>query len=298
MKVTQWEAGDNPNEECGRMALITKGEALQIICSLTQQIQKLNDGLDSNDVRIEFYPHDDKYGYFSIAVVDDPEALFRGAKVGNIDCVCDYAESGLCDECPGNGSTPVDDDCKCEESNCLCNNCVEKIVCEICGQNCQNCSCYCPNCAELLDRGRCSYCERRCLEEQRKFSSERYDCYLCKTCGSYDCACEESHIVLCERCGDRERFGNDTLCLRCVDNDLCEKCLERYDNCACGVDEDYDCLCSTEDDVCSRCYELHEDCECGGCTKCSDEFDEEFVCSTFRSMNAFDRARWIRAQGE
>ena len=258
MKITQWEAGDNPNEECGRMVLATKGEALQIIYSLTQQIQKLNDDLDSNGARVEFYTHDDKYGYFSIAVVDDPEALFRGAKVGNIDCVCDYAESGLCDECPGNGSTPVDDDCKCEESKY----------------------------------------ERRFQEEQRKFSSERYDGYGCKTCGNYDCSCEERPIVLCKLCKEREQLEDDIWCLSCVSNDICEKCLERYDNCACGVDEDYDCLCSEEDDVCSRCCELHEDCDCGGCTKCSDEFDEEFVCSTFRSMNAFDRARWIRTQGE
>lgn len=41
---------------------------------------------------------------------------------------------------------------------------------------------------------------------------------------------------------------------------------------------------------CDSCGEVYSDCEC------RDEFDDENVVDTFRPMNAFARARWLRAQ--
>ncbi|RLC88988.1 MAG: hypothetical protein DRJ03_00060 [Chloroflexi bacterium] len=138
MKITQWEAGDNPHEDSGRMALVTKQEALQIIRSLVHQLERLDAGLDPNDVRVEFYPHDEKYGYFSIAISNDPEALFRREKVGDVDCACgcpgdcSMADVAKCGRCGTNNRV---------EDDTLCGDCIDDDTCLDCDERYEDCCC-------------------------------------------------------------------------------------------------------------------------------------------------------------
>lgn len=77
--------------------------------------------------------------------------------------------------------------------------------------------------------------------------------------------------------------GNDC----CCNNDLCQKCLD--DSCSeCG-EVDGQCCC---EDMCDECYCCgEEECLCD-----TDELDKENVADSFHPMNAFARARWLRAQ--
>lgn len=66
-----------------------------------------------------------------------------------------------------------------------------------------------------------------------------------------------------------------------LDEDLCDTCLEEIDDCI--REDDYD--------WCPACGELKDECIC-------DEFDQEFIVDTFHPMNAFDRVRWLKAEGK
>lgn len=128
MKIRQWKSGNNPGSDCGRMVLITKKEAVQIIRSLSHQLEKLDAGLDPNTVRAEFYPHDDEYGYFSIAVGEY-------GQVGDNDKV---EGDKLCEECIEDDLINEDaDDCLCcEDNDCyeecclLCDQLTEDYTCD------------------------------------------------------------------------------------------------------------------------------------------------------------------------
>lgn len=54
---------------------------------------------------------------------------------------------------------------------------------------------------------------------------------------------------------------------------------------------DHDCF---DDDTCDGCGEQYDDCNCDDI----DEFDQKNIIDTFRPMNAFARARWLKIQGE
>lgn len=47
-----------------------------------------------------------------------------------------------------------------------------------------------------------------------------------------------------------------------------------------------------------RTDELDEDCICWDGDNDTDEFNDENVVDTFRQMNAFDHARWLKAKGK
>ena len=72
--------------------------------------------------------------------------------------------------------------------------------------------------------------------------------------------------------------------------DLCQYCLE--DQCDfCGEFEE-DCTCDDDDD------DVEDYCGKEGCWCDTDEFDKENVADTFRPMNAFARARWLKAKNK
>lgn len=95
-------------------------------------------------------------------------------------------------------------------------------------------------------------------------------------------------------------------------DEYCEGCDELCDDCLCDCcvecDKLYnDCICNDDDDCCEECSQSHDDClRCSECDCCDcqviktslNEFDQENVADTFRPMNAFARARWLKAQGE
>jgi len=88
-------------------------------------------------------------------------------------------------------------------------------------------------------------------------------------------------------------------CFDCGENDDDCLCHEDEGDCIrCGLDHTT-CGCWDEDGYCNECQEICTDCEClatsGGCMA---DFDDENVDQTFRPMNAFARARWLRAGGQ
>jgi len=81
------------------------------------------------------------------------------------------------------------------------------------------------------------------------------------------------------------------------DEDTCEDCDELIEDCICWDEDGYD------GEICVDCGEYGKEfLECGCypniCDRDdnTDEFDDENVADTFRPMNAFVRARWLKAQ--
>lgn len=77
-----------------------------------------------------------------------------------------------------------------------------------------------------------------------------------------------------------------------MNEDYCKDCEEDLNNCHC--------------DYCDECNELIADgCMCEYCDDCGElwyycvcDLDKENVADTFRPMNAFDRARWLKSLGK
>lgn len=92
----------------------------------------------------------------------------------------------------------------------------------------------------------------------------------------------------CWNCGNDCCCGSD-LCQKCLD-DSCSECGEVDGQCCC----DECCECGFSNDDC-RCADICDQCNILGCC-CDDELDEENTADTFGPMNAFARARWLRAQ--
>ena len=69
-------------------------------------------------------------------------------------------------------------------------------------------------------------------------------------------------------------------------DDCCEECGEQYCDCC------EDAYNNNVDDLCSIC--CRSDCLCD---EYGDDLDDENVDQTFRPMNAFARARWLKARG-
>ncbi len=88
----------------------------------------------------------------------------------------------------------------------------------------------------------------------------------------------------CDSCGENDRIEGENLCEFCLED-------ETYDNCdeECCSSCDY---CSDKEDDCCLC----EDCVYEDTCYCEDELCDEFVADTFEPMNAFARARWLKAQ--
>ena len=136
---------------------------------------------------------------------------------------------------------------------------------------------------------------------------EDYD--ACGDCGKWkdDCVCEDANAS-CDNCGSGYRVDGDTWCQDCIDDDTCGDCDERYGDCCCDDEygDDYcgncdsnECSCYDDDDDCIRCGLDPETCGCWDKSDDdTDEFDQENIADTFRPMNAFARARWLKAQGK
>jgi len=131
--------------------------------------------------------------------------------------------------------------------------------------------------------------------------------------------------VECNGCGTRDVEDGQDKCLDCLPEEDCE-CGSHPDDCNCDgalddVDDDYcddcdkfecicdesfccdcgeqqeECTCDDDDDDCIRCGLDPDTCGCwdeGGCMNTSD-LDDENVNQTFRPMNAFARAHWLKA---
>jgi len=112
----------------------------------------------------------------------------------------------------------------------------------------------------------------------------------------------------CDLCGYDYRVDGEAWCEACLE-DNCYECEQPWDDCTCNEDADDDCIhCGLDPETCG-CWDESDDeddgdnddyCpDCGNYQYCDcDELDEEFVADTFRPMNAFARARWLKARGE
>lgn len=102
----------------------------------------------------------------------------------------------------------------------------------------------------------------------------------------------------CDNCGIEDRVYGDKLCANCAENDICDECDEECCSSCCehsNIDcDDINCQCYEEDDTCSECDGPIDDCFCDDGYQ--DEFFAEMIIGTFKTMNAFARARWIKAQ--
>jgi len=152
---------------------------------------------------------------------------------------------------------------------------VELAAVRIIGEDTENT--YCDGCCNLY--GNCT-CEN-----------------MCENCHGFDCVCDDDD-------DDEDIYDN---CLTCCEKNSCCICnedddLDDDDCLRCGMDSTT-CGCWDEDGYCTQCQEICTDCDClatsGGCMGDpdidTDEFDDENVYQTFRPMNAFARARWLKA---
>lgn len=69
------------------------------------------------------------------------------------------------------------------------------------------------------------------------------------------------------------------------EDDTCDDCCERLDDCYCYVSSPLKTRTDSKED--NQKEPFHT---------CEDEFCEEFVVDTFEPMNAFARARWLKAK--
>jgi len=109
---------------------------------------------------------------------------------------------------------------------------------------------------------------------------------------------EDTGNAGCDQCGCCDRVDGKLLCEDCLDT-YCPECEQPWEDCLCNNDE---CIhCGLDPDTCG-CWDESDDedddddDDCPGCG--CDKFDDEFIADTFRSMNAFARARWLKARGE
>lgn len=150
--------------------------------------------------------------------------------------------------------------------------CDQNAGCDMCGTNdrapgskyCQDCwDDMCHECEELSE---CCCCDDE-------------ECIRCgldpDTCGCWDD--DDDSLDCCEECGEPYE---DCCC--------CHDCGNLHDDCTCCNNDDEDS--GSDEDYCPGCGN-YQYCNC-------DEFDNEFVSDTFRPMNAFERARWLKARGE
>jgi len=86
---------------------------------------------------------------------------------------------------------------------------------------------------------------------------------------------------------DSNDYRNENCSGGYSDESFCCDCGELQEECACEDACDYD-----DDGYCIGCQEICDDCECLNTYK----FDDENVDKTFRPMNAFDRARWLKTR--
>jgi len=94
---------------------------------------------------------------------------------------------------------------------------------------------------------------------------------------------EDTDNAGCDQCGCCDRVDGETWCEDCLDT-YCPECEQPWEDCTCNEDD------GDDDDYCPGC-DNYQYCDC-------DELDEEFVADTFSPMNAFARARWLKACGE
>lgn len=152
----------------------------------------------------------------------------------------------------------------------------------------------------------CCHCEEKADENCCCHEYDESEGDWCKECGYYTdtlryqpsllCHCprpEDDTCLACNSpllscCCDDETECDEECCTSCscdTDNeigDICGACDEEIEYCTC------------DDDVCLGCEELFDNCSCDDGYE--DELCQELVSETFQPMNAFARARWMRAQ--
>lgn len=101
-------------------------------------------------------------------------------------------------------------------------------------------------------------------------------CSHCEEKADEDCCCH-NYDECDEECCTSFSCGDDN------EDDFCLACHEYIDYCTCDDGE-----------TCLGCEELFDNCSCDDGYE--DELCQELVSETFQPMNAFARARWMRAQ--
>lgn len=132
-------------------------------------------------------------------------------------------------------------------------------------------------------------------------------------CDEYCEGCNElSDDCLCDCCVECDKLYNDCTC---DDNDdYCEKCDRPHSHCYCCDDcknQILHCTCDDDDDYCEECGESYEDCDCEDCCGQSGCWCDPNICDECGGLNcihnkegvtpplnAFARAKWLKAQGE
>lgn len=116
---------------------------------------------------------------------------------------------------------------------------------------------------------------------------------ICDDCSKrfVDCLCEDK----CESCGTIGCIEGESFCKSCRKYNCCDDCREQFSDCLCTDECDGECCTSCDghdDDDEGRPGYDDDDEPC----ECDDEFCEEFISDTFKPMNPFARARWIKSQ--
>lgn len=213
----------------------------------------------------------------------------RDQKLDDQDCVCDYAESGLCSQCSGSGTMP--------EKEVTLGGCYHTGLAYALGYDVNGevelCEKLFTNCNIGLGGGAMAALMKHRQEFDPSRDVEQFIVAL-KPVKIMIGREENEDYELgdnagCDNCGVNDRVDGEVWCQDCIDDDICSGCDEQRDDCCC---DDYD------DEYCGNCNShecLCNDDDWDGFND-TDEFDQENVADTFSPMNAFTRARWLKAQ--
>lgn len=204
----------------------------------------------------------------------DVEEVEHMEKSNSDNCMCDYAESGLCGKCQ------VDQKGDISLGGCYHTGLAYSLAydahgkIELTGKTFTN-----------LDAGLDGGAMGALREHRQNFDPSKDVPYFIVALKPVD--------VIFDPMDDEtyEQWNNNGYCNNC--GEICTDCnCDNTDPVAILKDDD-DTDCHIEFVIVAKSaqIELETDCDC-------DEFDQEFISDTFRPMNAFDRARWLKGAGE
>ena len=195
-------------------------------------------------------------------------------------CVYDYSESGLCNECPRN--EPM------KENELSLGGCYHNRVAYSLGYDANGYIELCGPTYTDLKSGDYGGAMTALLDHRRQFDPNR-------DVEQFVVALKPVEIILGREEDEDYKIGNTAMC-----DDYC------YDDEDIDDDDCYCINCGLDPETCG-CWD-HDDDECSDedycpdfviiINSCCDEFDKENVAGTFHPMNAFARARWLKIQGK
>jgi len=221
-------------------------------------------------------------------------------------CACDYTESGLCSECPGSEAM--------QDKEVTLGGCYHTGLTYALGYDANGEIELDSKLFTNLDTGLDGGAMEALVQHRNGFDPNRdVEKFIValkpvKVIArvTYGRSPEPEDDCNCETYGVKDGEGNPVLCNDCAKEMTCEIC-GNYDDCDCfcsecgGIIED-DCSCDYDEDDCLGCGLDPNNCGgCGDsdeCDECLDElsaeFDNELVSDTFRTMNPFERARYVK----